>query len=252
MDMSLAGKAVLITGASAGIGRATALAYGREHARVALTYCNNRRGAERVAAEIADAGGEATCIRLDLSEVDSIGVGVKRAVENLGGLDVLVANAVRWPHDARSELAESDSATWRRALRPNLEGTAETIRAAWPALTAAEAGRIVLVSTGLTRTGMAGSSAYATAKAGLEGLAAALKWEGAGSGVLVNTVAPGFTVTENNLAAFGDEVRESVRERTPSGRLSTPEDVASLIVYLGSPANGNVNGTYVPVAGGTD
>ena len=99
---------------------------------------------------------------------------------------------------------------------------------------------------------MAGSSAYATAKAGLEGLAAALKWEGADTGILINTVAPGFTVTERNLATFGDEVREAVRARTPSGRLSVPDDVASAIVYLGSPANGNVTGANLPVAGGTD
>jgi NAD(P)-dependent dehydrogenase (short-subunit alcohol dehydrogenase family) len=72
------------------------------------------------------------------------------------------------------------------------------------------------------------------------------------TGILVNTVAPGFTVTERNLATFGDEVRETVRGRTPSGRLSVPDDVASAIVYLGSPANGNVTGVYLPVAGGTD
>jgi len=68
----------------------------------------------------------------------------------------------------------------------------------------------------------------------------------------VNVVAPGFTVTEANLARFGDDVRETVRSRTPSGRLSVPEDVASAIVYLGSAANGNVSGVYLPVAGGTD
>ena len=113
-------------------------------------------------------------------------------------------------------------------------------------------GRIILVSTGVTRTGMAGASAYATAKAGLEGLASALKWEGAKTGILINSVAPGFTVTERNLATFGDDVRETVRGRTPSGRLSVPDDVASAIVYLGSPANGNVTGVYLPVAGGTD
>jgi NAD(P)-dependent dehydrogenase (short-subunit alcohol dehydrogenase family) len=88
--------------------------------------------------------------------------------------------------------------------------------------------------------------------AGVDGLVAALKWEAGADGILVNIVSPGFTVTENNLAHFPDEVRESVRERTPSTRLSVPTDVASAVLYFGSPANGNTTGTYIPVAGGAD
>jgi 3-oxoacyl-[acyl-carrier protein] reductase len=252
MDTQLLDRVVLITGGSSGIGRATAIAYGREGARVALSYRSDRDAANRVAAEVEAAGGEALCVQLDLCEPASIEAAVERVVTRLNGLDVLVANAVRWPYDAQQALAESDLMAWERALRANLEGTARTVRAAWPALAASGTGRVVLISTGVTRTGIAGSSAYATAKAGLEGLAAALKWEGAETGILINTVAPGFTVTERNLANFGDDVRETVRVRTPSRRLSAPEDVASAIVYLGSPANTNVTGAYLPVAGGTD
>jgi NAD(P)-dependent dehydrogenase (short-subunit alcohol dehydrogenase family) len=252
MNTQLLNRSVLVTGGSSGIGRATAIAYGREGARVALTYRSDLDAANRVAAEVEAAGGEAVCVRLDLSEPASIDSAVEQVVRRLDGLDVLVANAVRWPYDAQEGLAESDPVAWERAMRANLEGTARTVRAAWPALAASGAGRVVLVSTGVTRTGMPGSSAYATAKAGLEGLASALKWEGAETGILVNTVAPGFTVTDRNLATFGDEVRETVRERTPSGRLSAPDDIASAIVYLGSQANANITGVYLPVAGGTD
>jgi NAD(P)-dependent dehydrogenase (short-subunit alcohol dehydrogenase family) len=252
MDTQLLDRTVFVTGGSSGIGRATAIAFGREGAKVALSYRSDPDAASRVAAEVEAGGGEGLCVPLDLSEPTSIESAVEQVVTRLDGLDVLVANAVRWPYDAQAALAESDPITWERALRANLEGTARTVRAAWPALAASGMGRVVLVSTGVTRTGMAGSSAYATAKAGLEGLASALKWEGAETGILINTVAPGFTVTERNLATFGDEVRETVRGRTPSGRLSGPDDVASAIVYLGSPANGNVSGAYLPVAGGTD
>jgi NAD(P)-dependent dehydrogenase (short-subunit alcohol dehydrogenase family) len=243
---------VLVTGGSSGIGRATAIAFGREGAKVASTYRSDLDAANRVAAEVEAAGGEGFCVPLDLSEPASIESAVEQVVTRLDGLDALVANAVRWPYDAQQPLAESEPVAWERAMRANLEGTVRTVRAAWPALAASGAGRVVLVSTGVTRTGMAGSSAYATAKAGLEGLASALKWEGAETGILINTVAPGFTVTERNLATFGDEVRETVRGRTPSGRLSVPDDVASAIVYLASPANGNITGVYLPVAGGTD
>jgi NAD(P)-dependent dehydrogenase (short-subunit alcohol dehydrogenase family) len=252
MDTQLAGRRVLVTGGSSGIGRATAIAFGREGATVALTYRSDRDAANRVMAEVEAAGGEGFCVSLDLSEPASIESAVEQVVRRFGGLDVLVANAVRWPYEERGALADSDPIAWEGALRANLEGTARTVRVAWPALAASGTGRIVLVSTGVTRHGMAGSSAYATAKAGLEGLASALKWEGAETGILINVVAPGFTVTERNLATFGDDVRETVRVRTPSGRLSVPDDVASAIVYLGSPANGNVTGAYLPVAGGTD
>jgi NAD(P)-dependent dehydrogenase (short-subunit alcohol dehydrogenase family) len=93
---------------------------------------------------------------------------------------------------------------------------------------------------------------YAAAKAALDGLVASLKWEAGEHGVLVNIVSPGFTVTENNLANFPDETRESVRQRTPSRRLSIPCDTAAAVLFLGSPANGNITGAYLPVAGGID
>jgi NAD(P)-dependent dehydrogenase (short-subunit alcohol dehydrogenase family) len=243
---------VLVTGGSSGIGRATAIAFGRELAKVALTYGSDRDAADRVAAEIDTDGGEGFAVPLDLSEPGTIESAVEAVLRRWAGLDVLVANAVRWPYDAGGPLSESDPLAWEHAMRANLEGTTKTVRPAWPALAASGTGRVVLVSTGVSRHGMAGASAYATAKAGLEGLTSALKWEGGESGILVNTVAPGFTVTERNLATFGDEVRELVRSRTPSGRLSVPEDIASAIVYLGSPANGNITGAYLPVAGGTD
>jgi 3-oxoacyl-[acyl-carrier protein] reductase len=99
---------------------------------------------------------------------------------------------------------------------------------------------------------MPGATAYSTAKAALDGLVASLKWEAGDAGVLVNIVSPGFTVTENNLRRFGDDVRESVRGRTPSRKLSSPADVAHAVLMLGSPANTNITGVYLPVAGGTD
>ena len=124
--------------------------------------------------------------------------------------------------------------------------------AALPYLSRSAAGRIVLLSSGVSRHGMAGATAYATAKAGLDGLVAALKWEAGEDNVLINIVSPGFTVTESNLARFADEVRESVRQRTPSRRLSVPDDLAAALLLLGSAANGNITGAYLPVAGGID
>jgi NAD(P)-dependent dehydrogenase (short-subunit alcohol dehydrogenase family) len=119
--------------------------------------------------------------------------GVRRA------RDVLVANAVRWPVDARVRLADADGATWTRALRANIEGTAATVRLALPHLARSSAGRIVLISSGVSRHGIAGATAYSTAKGALDGPLAWLKWEAGAMGLLVNIVSPGFTVTERNL-----------------------------------------------------
>lgn len=252
MDLQLRDRVVLVTGASSGIGKAIAVAYSRESAKVAITYASNKEAADRVAEDIEAAGGQAFVVQLDLRDLSSIRSAIRQVVDRWDGIDVLAANAVQWPHQAGGPLADSDASEWAHAVRTNLEGTTATVRGAWPALCASGQGRVVLISTGVTRQGMRGASAYATAKSGLEGLVSALKWEGADAGVLVNVVAPGFTVTEGNLVRFGDDVRETVRQRTPSGHLSTPEDVAAAVVFLGSPANGNITGAYLPIAGGTD
>jgi 3-oxoacyl-[acyl-carrier protein] reductase len=252
MDTGLSGRSVLVTGGTRGIGRAVALAYAGEGARVAITYASDEAAARETVALLNANGGGGASFRLDLEDDASIDVAVRGAVESFGGLDVLVANAVRWPVDAREPLAEADRAAWTRALRANLEGTALTVRAALAHLARSTAGRVVLVSSGVSRDGRAGATAYSTAKAALDGLLASLKWEAGAAGVLVNIISPGFTVTENNVARFSDEVRESVRERTPSGRLSVPEDVATAVLMLGSPANRNITGAYLPVAGGID
>jgi 3-oxoacyl-[acyl-carrier protein] reductase len=252
MNLGLHDKVVLVTGATRGIGKAVALAYGQEGARVGVTYANDVNAGATVVGTIVGSGGDAHAVYLELTDPASIATAIDATVERFGALDVLVANAVRWPQDARGALADTAPDAWSHAMRANFEGTVATVRSAMGHLTRSSAGRVVLISSGLSRAGMAGASAYASAKAGLDGLMAALKWEAGEHGVLVNIVSPGFTVTENNLARFDDSVRASVRAGTPLRRLSVPEDVAAAVLLLGSPANGNITGAYLPVAGGID
>jgi NAD(P)-dependent dehydrogenase (short-subunit alcohol dehydrogenase family) len=252
MDLGLNGKAVLVTGGTRGIGHAIAIAYAAEGARVAITYANDEAAAQRCRDEIESHGTSGLVVHLDLSDDGSITSAVDQTVEAFGGLDVLVANAVRWPLDAREPLIDINPGTWRHALAANLEGTVTTARRALPHLTQSKAGRLVLISSGVSRHGRSGATAYSTAKGALDGLVASLKWEAGELEVLVNIVSPGFTVTENNLAHFPDELRESVRQQTPSGHLSVPADIAAAVAFLGSAANGNITGAYLPVAGGID
>jgi 3-oxoacyl-[acyl-carrier protein] reductase len=155
MDLGLRDRAVLVTGGTRGIGRAIAMAYAGEGARVATTYANDEGAANTVVQDIEAAGGMGLATRLDLSDPASIGSAIADTVERFGALDVLVANAVRWPIDARGPLSENDPDLWARALRANLEGTTTTVRAALPHLSSSSAGRVVLISSGVSRHGMA-------------------------------------------------------------------------------------------------
>jgi 3-oxoacyl-[acyl-carrier protein] reductase len=249
MDTGMRGLVVLVTGGSSGIGRAIAKAYGAEGAKVALTYRTGEAAAHATAREVEAAGGEALVLPLELGRIDSCSETIAAVRDRWGGIDVLVANAVQWPDRAPEDAGGFERMRverWQTTLRTNLEGTFATVRAALPAMRDRDApGRIVLISSGLAEEGMPGGGDYGAAKAGLHGLARSLAWELGREGILVNVVDTGFTLTERNLEHFGDEMRERVAGAVPSRRLSTPEEVARLVVFLGSAANGNISGEIV-------
>lgn len=254
MDLGLADRAVLVTGGSSGIGRAAAVAFAREGAHVALTYHSNAEAADQVAAEIEKEGVEALPLRLDLADPATIYAAVSDVVERWGRLDVLVANAVTWDPEQESGVhrpfEELPAEQWSAMLRGSLEGTVHTLQAAIPAMRRGGWGRIAMTSSGFAIRGAAGEVAYATAKAGMHGLSRSLARELGPAGILVNIVMPGLTTTERSNAIFSDEWHEAARSRTPSGRLSTPEEVGTAIVFACSAANGNMTGEIFKVDGG--
>jgi 3-oxoacyl-[acyl-carrier protein] reductase len=140
--------------------------------------------------------------------------------------------------------------TWRPFLRDNLDQTVATALAVIPGMRRRGWGRIVLVSSHVTTDGRRGQEFYAAAKAALHGFCRSLAWDVGPDGILVNVVCPGLTTTEGVLTDLPAEVRDRERAHTPTGRLSTPEDVANTVVFLCSAANGNVSGETVTVAGG--
>ena len=247
MDTGLGDKVVLITGASKGIGRATAREFAREGARVALTYNTDERAARELVDEIEADGGEAGAVRLDLQAPTTIEAALREVAERFGGIDVVVANAVVWPTrpapDGRFENIELSY--WREMLAANVEGTVATISGALPSMRKRGWGRIVLISSSVAEEGQPGPSPYGPAKSTYAGIARQLAWDAGRDGILVNVVGTGFTVTERNRERIDAEVRERVASMTPSGRLSDPEDVARLVVFLGSAANSNITGETV-------
>jgi NAD(P)-dependent dehydrogenase (short-subunit alcohol dehydrogenase family) len=242
------GRVVLVTGASSGIGRAIAEAYGAEGARVALTYRSAEAAARATARAVEAAGGGSLVLPLELARIGSCSETIAAVRDRWGGIDVLVANAVQWPERGPEDANGFEHMRverWQTTLRTNLEGTFATVRAALPAMRGRDRGRIVLMSSGLAEEGMPGGGDYGAAKAGLHGLARSLAWELGSEGILVNVIDTGFTLTERNLEHFGDDLRERTARAVPSRRLSTPEEVARLVVFLGSPANGNITGEIV-------
>jgi 3-oxoacyl-[acyl-carrier protein] reductase len=250
MDLGLKDQTVLVTGSSSGIGRATAIAFGAEGARVAVTYHENRQGAEDTARKVQEAGGQAIVVHYDLAAADSIRSAIERIGEAWGALNVLVNNAqMEVSGPSRQPFEEVPLAQWQAMLRSTLEGITLTIQCALPLMRKSGWGRIVNISSDAT-DGWPGLGPYATAKAGLHGLMRTLMVELGPVNIVSNVVMPGFVLTERNQRLVPPEYQEQVRQHTPTRQLTTPEDVAALIVFLGSPVNRQVTGEIIRITGG--
>ncbi|MEV5374511.1 SDR family oxidoreductase [Streptomyces nondiastaticus] len=251
MDLGLAGRVVLLTGATRGIGAAAARAFAAEGAKVVLTY---RRAKDTADALVSELGGEdrALAVRYALDEPGSPEEAVAEATRRWGGVDVLVANAYgrgnRRPPGVRFE--DVPAGEWRATLTDNLAGTVRTAQLVLPGMRARGWGRMVLLSSHVATHGRRGQEVYGAAKSALHGLARSLAWEAGQDGVLVNVVAPGLTLTEGVVEMLPPALREQERERTATGRLSEPDAVAKTVVFLASASNTNVSGQVLHVDGG--
>lgn len=254
MDMGLRDRVAFVTGGSSGIGRATAIAFGREGAKVAISYHSNRSEAEETAAMVTEVGGESLAVQYDLGDDASIRAAVEEIVEHWGVVNVLVNNAVQWSSrggpSGNPLFEEVSSEQWRTMIRTSLEGAYLTIQAVLPSMRQAEWGRIANISSNLAEDGLPGAGSYAAAKAGLHGLSRTLARELAPEGIFTNVVMPGMTLTERAQKHLPESIRDQVASQTPTGRLTTPEEVAATIVFLASAANGHINGETVRVTGG--
>ncbi|WP_214327750.1 SDR family NAD(P)-dependent oxidoreductase [Nonomuraea sediminis] len=232
---------VLVTGGSSGIGAATARAFGRAGHRVTLTYNTGPDRAERVVKEIEQAGGQARAVHLDLADHD----GIRAVVAEAGPFDSLIANAVLWGGTGPSQEAFEDvpAEHWTEMLHANVVGNVVLVQSVLPGMREKGFGRIVLVSSGIAEEGTPGSGPYGSAKAALHGLARTLAWQAGGDGVLVNVLAAGLTITERDF--LPQAVLDGIAAKTPSRRLSTAEDAAALLLFLGSEQNRNLTGEIV-------
>lgn len=243
MDLGLADRKVLVTGGSAGIGRAMVEAFAAEGATVAFTYFSGHEAALALAAEV---GGHA--IPMNLRESSSVRAAVATAVAALGRVDVLVNNALLRRQDI---VAEQDLAAWQLSLRANLEHQFLVTELLAPPMAERGWGRIVSISSDLAENGSRGGAAYSTAKAGLHGMTRSFAWDFGPQNVLINVIMPGLTSSERQLSNVPEDVFRRVAEGNPTGRISSPEDIADLAVFLCSARNRNITGEFIRVTGGS-
>jgi NAD(P)-dependent dehydrogenase (short-subunit alcohol dehydrogenase family) len=231
----LEGKRTIITGAGMGMGRATALRFAREGAKVGLIDVNEA-AINEVAGVIAREGGEALALVADVTAEEQVAAAVGRAVGAWGGLDVVVANAAVQLMGQDTRVHELDAAVWQRTIAVNLTGVFHTCKHGIRALLAAGGGNVICTASPTSLLGCApGFDAYSASKAGVLGLAKVMANDYARDGIRVNAVVPGFTDTPMVRQIMeNDDERELLIRTIPMGRPGRPEEVAAMMVFLAS------------------
>jgi 3-oxoacyl-[acyl-carrier protein] reductase len=238
-------RTALITGASRGIGRATALRLAQNGWNIVATS-REIESNDAARGEIAEAARQALFVNMDMASLDSIRAGFARALGEFGRIDVLVNNA----GITRDGLAlRMKPEEWQSVLEVNLNGAFYAIQQALPGMVRQRWGRIINITSVVGQTGNVGQANYVSAKAGLIGLTKALARELAGRNITVNAVAPGFIETEMT-AGLPEEVKQRMLAAIALGRFGKPEDVAAAVAFLASEEAGYITGHVLNVNGG--
>lgn len=243
----LNGKTAIVTGASRGIGRATALRLAEAGANVVVNYLRANDEAKKVVEEAKAFGVEAFAVQADVGKFADAHRLTEAAVEKFGKVDILIANAGIWEGSLINEMSEE---LWDKVLDANLKGTWTVCRTATEVFKKQNSGNIVIVSSTAGQRGEAGYSNYAASKGGQIAFTKALSSELAPT-IRVNCVAPGWVDTELSGEVFADEdYFQRVVENIPLKRVATPDDVALSIIFLASDWSRHITGEVININGG--
>ncbi len=244
----MARRSALVTGASSGIGRATAILLAQRNHDLAIGYRSDVDGARRTAAVVEAAGGRTVVFRLDHTEPEQAADAVDRAAGDLGGVDVFVNNA---GVNRRARFLDETLADWRRLLAVDLTGPFACAQAvARRMVEQGTGGRIVNVTSVHELIPIDGGSAYCAAKGGLLMLTRVMALELAPHGITVNAVAPGETATPMNGVPEGVDAGDIARPMIPVGRPGRATEVAALIAHLADDAAAYITGSTLHMDGG--
>ena len=242
----LAGKTALVTGASRGIGRATALALAGAGANVAINYQQSAEAAWAVCSAVRKLGAHAETFQANVSEEEDAGMMVQAALKEFGRVDILVNNAGITRDKSFLKMTKS---IWDEVLGVNLTGPFNMTQAVLPGMIEAGWGRIINIASIVGQMGNFGQANYAVTKGGLIAFTKTLAREVARKGVTVNAVAPGFIETDmtKDVPEAG---LEAVKAMTPMARLGQPEEVAAAVLFLAAPQASYITGQVLAVNGG--
>ncbi|CAO4166069.1 glucose 1-dehydrogenase [Methylorubrum aminovorans] len=243
----LKGKVAVVTGASKGIGAAIAKALAKDGAAVVVNYASSKAGADAVVAAITETGGRAVAVQADVSKAEQAQGLIDAAAQEFGRLDVLVNNSGVYEFAAIEEVTEEH---YRRLFDINVLGVLLATRAATRHL--GEGGSIINISSVVTDVNMPTSSVYTGTKAALNGISGVLANELAPRKIRVNTVSPGYVVTEGTHTAgiAGSEMEAGLVAQTPLGRAGQPDDIARVVAFLASDDAHWVTGEVINASGG--
>lgn len=242
----MARKAVLITGASRGIGRAAAELFARRGYGVLINYRQDAGAAHELEKQLLDSGADALAVQADVAQEDQVLRMMEMAVKRFGFIDVLVNNAGIASQKLFTALTTEE---WRQMMAVHVDGTFHCCREVLPAMIRENRGAIVNVASIWGLSGASCEVAYSTAKAAVIGMTKALAREVGPSGVRVNCVAPGVIDTAMNAAA-GADILDMLAEETPLGRIGTAQEAAQAIAYLASEEASFITGQVLTVDGG--
>ncbi len=247
LTIDLRGKRALVTGASRGVGEATAVLLARAGADVAITYQTRADAASRVVERLREHGVRAWSAGGDLGDARVVDTVFERVAAEFDGLDIFVGNAGIWPPDD-VPIAEMSEAQWRRTLAANLDSVFLTTRAATRVM--ADSGRIVLISSTAGQRGEAGHADYAATKGAIIAMVKGIAVELAARDITVNCVAPGWIDTEMAAKPYADGGRARIEENIPLRRVASADDVAGPVIFLCSTLARHITGEIVNVNGG--